>query len=69
MVRTGFIVRELPRLRVWISTPSPRVWFRLLQADAISVSAAAIVREHICEPLRPGVYAEWADPRERFVIR
>jgi hypothetical protein len=63
----GFISRELPLLRVWVSTPSRRVWFRLVKADAISVSASAIVREHICEPLRPGVYAEWADPRERFV--
>jgi hypothetical protein len=34
-----------------------RVWVYDLEAD---------VRERVCEEVRPDVFAEWSDPRERL---
>lgn len=57
----------LPRLRIWIFTPSIRTYNKLVRSGDVEIGRFAIteasVREHVCQELRPGVVAMWADPR------
>jgi hypothetical protein len=42
-------------------------WRKQLRAElALDVDEAREFRERMLEELRPGVYAEWSDPREMF---
>lgn len=64
------ITPMLPRLRIWVATPSLRVWNKFVRSGDACVGAREIAHEvvtdQICEPLRPGVLAMWSDPRERL---
>jgi hypothetical protein len=64
------ITPMLPRLRIWISTPSIRDWKRLVRSGDACFGhreiAHEVITDRICEELRPGVLAMWSDPREWF---
>lgn len=64
---------HLPMPRVFMHGPR---WRRHFNVQAVSVwghgsrlvfSFEEDVRERVQEEIRPGVYAEWSDPRERFL--
>jgi hypothetical protein len=60
--RSLFGVRHVPLVEVNpIAAPyhpaDKKVWLFTLEDD---------VRERVLEEIRPGVYADWSDPRERF---
>jgi len=65
---------RLPLLRVWCHGPRWRRFFEDEEGFMTRGGAygwpvydfTADIRELVCEPIRHDVYAEWADPRERF---
>ena len=64
------ITPTLPRLRIWVSTPSWLAWKKFVRSGDACVGhreiAQEVVTDRICEELRPGVLAMWSDPRERL---
>lgn len=62
--------KVLPQLRIWVATPSYRVWKKFVRSGDACASYREItqdaVTDQVCEPLRPGVFAMWSDPRERL---
>lgn len=63
----------LPMARIFIATPGRRVWFKLHNdIDQFGqrgvIDFATEVFELIGEELRPHVFAEWCNPRERFAL-
>lgn len=67
-----FCFDELPMVRVWMTGPHWRQRFGVHQQRVVEGKAVLVfsfeedVRELVLVELRPGVYAQWADPREIF---
>jgi hypothetical protein len=58
---------RLQHARVWMTGPHWRKCFGVQRAMTVLLfSFEEDVRELVLEEIRPGVYAQWSDPRERF---
>jgi hypothetical protein len=61
---------NLPMLRVFLHGPRWRARFGVRKSHGtwgpLIVTLEDDVRERVCEELRPGVCAQWSDPRERL---